>query len=177
MTIHKLPLIILLLALAGASALAADASPERTATDQARAACDALVHGDLEKFVGWTHPKLVHAMGGRERLIETLKTGQRDMARQGIQLLSASIRARVELARGGDDWFAVLPYDLEMTVPEGRALVRTWLLGISPDQGKTWTFVDGGSLTADSVKRLFPNFPATLTFPAKQPPQLEKRKS
>jgi len=116
-------------------------------------------------------------MGGRERLVETLKTGQRDMARQGIQLLSASIQSRVELAQGADDWFAVLPYDLEMSVPEGRALVRTWLLGISSDQGKTWTFVDGGSLNADSVKRLFPNFPAKLTLPAKQPPQFERKKS
>lgn len=177
MTIRKSLSIIPLLALAGANALAAEASPQRAASDQARAACEALVRGDLEKFVGWTHPKLVHAMGGRERLVETLKTGQRDMARQGIQLLSASIQSRVELTQGADDWFAVLPYDLEMSVPEGRALVRTWLLGISSDQGKTWTFVDGGSLNADSVKRLFPNFPAKLTLPAKQPPQFERKKS
>ena len=177
MSIRKLPLIVLVLASFGSAALAADADPERAVKDQARAACDALVRGDLDKFVGLTNPKLVQAMGGRERLIELLKTGQKEMAKQGIQLLSASMQSRVELAQGGDDWFAVVPYDLEMSVPEGRALVRTWLLGVSPDQGKNWTFVDGGKLNAAAVKEMFPNFPAKLTLPAKQQPQLERKKS
>jgi hypothetical protein len=177
MSICKLPLIVLLLALFGSAALAADTDPERAVKDQARAACDALVSGDLDKFVGWTHPKLVQAMGGRERLVELLKTGQKEMAKQGIQLLSASIQSRVELAQGGDDRFAIVPYDLEMSVPAGRALVRTWLLGVSPDQGKTWTFIDGGKLNAAAIKEYFPNFPGKLALPAKQQPQFERKKS
>jgi len=64
-----------------------------------------------------------------------------------------------------------------MSVPQGRALVRTWLLGVSSDQGKTWTFIDGGKLNAEAIKQYFPNFPAKLTLPAKQVPQLEKKKS
>jgi hypothetical protein len=177
MSIRASSLIVLAFASVGSCLLAADADPERAAKEQARAACDALVRGDLDKFVGLTNPKLVQAMGGRDRLIELLKAGQKDMAKQGIQLLSTSIQARIELAQGGDDWFAILPYDLEMSVPQGRALVRTWLLGISPDQGKNWTFVDGGKLNADAVKRLFPNFPDKLTLPAKQQPQFERKKS
>lgn len=177
MAIHQPLLLIPLLITAGALARAGEPAPERAVAEQARAACETLVSGDLEKFVGWTHPKLVQAMGGRERLVAALKTGQRDMARQGIQLVSAQIRSKVELARTSKDWFAIVPYDLEMTVPAGRVLVRTWLLGISSDQAKTWTFVDGGTLNAASVKRLFPNFPDQLTLPAKQPPQVEKNKS
>jgi hypothetical protein len=116
-------------------------------------------------------------MGGREQVVKLLKSAQKEMADRGIRLLSASLQPRVELAQGGDEWFAVQPYDLEMTVPAGRTLVKTWLLGISADRGKTWTFVDGGQLNADSVKRLFPNFPAKLSLPAKQQPQLERKKS
>jgi hypothetical protein len=115
-------------------------------------------------------------MGGRDRLVELLKTGQKEMAKQGIQLLSASIQSRVELAQGGGDRFAIVPYDLEMSVPEGRALVKTWLLGISPDHGKNWTFIDGGKLNAAAIKLYFPNFPATLALPARQQPQLERKK-
>lgn len=177
MSIRRTLLLLPLFLLAGVSARAAEVSPERAVAEQARAACEALVRGDLDKFVGWTHPKLVQAMGGRERLVSTLKTGQRDMAQQGIQLVSARIRSQVELARGSDEWFAIVPYDLEMTVPAGRVLARTWLLGISSNQGQTWTFVDGDGLTANSVKRLFPNFPAQLALPARQPPQVERSKS
>lgn len=177
MSNRRMPLIVCVLALFSSAARAADADPERAVKEQARAACDALVGGELDRFVGWTNPKLVQVMGGRQRLVDMLKSGQKEMARQGIQLLSATIQSRAELAQGGDDWFAIVPYDLEMSVPQGRALVRTWLLGVSSDQGKTWTFIDGGKLNAEAIKQYFPNFPAKLTLPAKQPPQLEKKKS
>jgi len=175
MLLCRLSLIALMPTLFFSAARAADADRERAVKEQARAACDALVGGDLDKFVGWTHPKLVQMMGGRERLVEMLKSGQKEMARQGIQLLSATIQADAELAQGGDEWFAIVPYDLEMSVPAGRALVKTWLLGISADQGKTWTFIDGGKLSAAAIKQYFPNFPAKLALPARQQPQLEKK--
>ncbi len=171
------PSLWLIAVLAVAQGVAAAADAERMVKDQARAACDALVRGDLEKFIGWTHPKLVQAMGGREQLLAILKDGQRDLARQGIQLVSASIQPPVELARGGSQRFAVVPYDLEMTVPDGRVLSRTWLLGVSADDGQTWTFVDGGNLNRDSVRRLFPEFPAGLAIPMKRPARVEKNGS
>ncbi len=177
MSNSRLPLIVLLPALFLSAARAADADRERAVKEQARAACDALVGGELDRFVGWTNPKLVQVMGGRQRLVDMLKSGQKEMARQGIQVLSATIQSRAELAQGGNDWFAIVPYDLEMSVPQGRALVRTWLLGVSSDQGKTWTFIDGGKLNPEAIQQYFPNFPAKLTLPAKQPPQLEKRQS
>ena len=176
MSIRESTLFVLAAASIASILMAADADPERAVKEQARAACDAFVHGDLDKFASLTNPKLVQAMGGRERMIELLKSGQKEMATRGIQLLSASLQPKVELAQGGDDWFAVVPYDLEMSVPEGRALIKTWLLGISADQGKSWTFVDGGKLNADGAKRLFPHFPAKLTLPAKQQPQFERKK-
>ena len=176
MSLRELTLVVLAFASLGLPVLAADGDPERAVKEQARAACDAFVRGDLDKFAGLTHPKLVQAMGGRERMIELLKSGQKEMATRGIQLLSASLQPKVEVAQGGDEWFAVVPYDLEMSVPAGRALVKTWLLGVSADQGKSWTFVDGGKLNADGVKRLFPQFPAKLNLPAKQPPQFDGKK-
>jgi hypothetical protein len=177
MSLRELTLAVLAFASVGFSVLAADADPEQAVREQARAACDAFVRGDLDKFAGLTHPKLVQTMGGRERTIELLKSGQKEMNARGIRLLSASLQPQVQLAQGGDEWFAVVPYQLEMGVPEGRALVKTWLLGVSADQGKSWTFVDGGKLNVDGVKRLFPDFPAKLSIPAKQPPQLERKKS
>ena len=169
MSIRELPLVVVAFVMLGPLLLAAEGDPETAVKEQARAACDAFVRGDLDKFAGLTNPKLVQAMGGRERMIELLKSGQKEMNARGIRLLSASLQPQVELAQGGDEWFAVVPYQLEMGVPEGRALVKTWLLGISADQGKSWTFVDGGKLDAGSVKRLFPH------FPAKQQPQLKRK--
>jgi len=175
MSIRESQLAIVTLVLSSSAVFAAHGDPERAVKEQARAACDAFVHGDLDKFASLTNPKLVQVMGGRERMIEVLKFGQQEMNARGMRLLSASLQPQVELAQGGEEWFAVVPYHLEMGVPAGRALVKTWLLGISADQGKTWTFVDGGRLDADGVKRLFPQFPTKLPLPARQQTKVERK--
>lgn len=175
MSIRESQLALVALVLLSSAAFAADGDPERAVKEQARAACDAFVHGDLDKFASLTNPKLIEAIGGRERMIQLLKSGQKEMNARGMRLLSASLQPQVELAQGGDQWFAVVPYQLEMGLPAGRALVKTWLLGISADAGKTWTFVDGGKLDADGVKRLFPQFPAKLSLPARQQTKVERK--
>ena len=72
--------------------------------------------------------------------------------------------------------YVVIPVSLEMKAPGGRVLSDTYLLAISFDQGKTWKYVDGNRL-GDKARRdrLFPDFPASLTLPAKTAPRLLKK--
>lgn len=62
-----------------------------------------------------------------------------------------------------------------MKVPGGRATAKSFLLGISTDKGKTWTFVDGNGIGDEKVKRkLLPNLPAEFKLPKKEKPVFRK---
>ena len=62
-----------------------------------------------------------------------------------------------------------------MTFPAGRILAKTYLLGISPDGGKSWTFLDGTGLQSKEVReKVLPTMPAKLKLPELSPPQIIK---
>jgi len=47
------------------------------------------------------------------------------------------------------------------------------VIGVSSDQGKSWTFVNG-DLDIKKVKQVLPNLPAQLRLPERQKPVFEK---
>lgn len=49
----------------------------------------------------------------------------------------------------------------------------SYLLGISPDKGKTWTFVDGSGLQNEKARKaVLPALPDSLKLPAKGKPEI-----
>jgi hypothetical protein len=62
-----------------------------------------------------------------------------------------------------------------MKHPKGKFIVKSYLLGISSDNGKTWKFVDGAGLD-DKITGGLPKLPAKLKLPEKQKPeQIEEK--
>jgi hypothetical protein len=59
-----------------------------------------------------------------------------------------------------------------MKSSKGKISQKTFLIGISSDKGKTWTFING-DLDIKRVKSVFPNLPEKLKLPDKEKPVLE----
>jgi hypothetical protein len=91
----------------------------------------------------------------------------------GFQYLSAKVAEPSEPVQGGEKLFVVVPFELEMRIPNGKLRQRTFVIGISGDQGKTWTFLNDNG---DPKQRhmLVPNLPKALKLPEKSPPVIEK---
>lgn len=59
-----------------------------------------------------------------------------------------------------------------MTAHGEDFVAKSYLLAISSDQGKTWTFMDGGNLVDPKMReKLVPNFPEKLKLPVIEKPQ------
>ena len=85
-----------------------------------------------------------------------------------------TVEAPVEVLTGGPHLFAVVPDTLKFTIPGGTLTQKSFLLAVSEDQGKTWTFIDGAGLVKIKVRDMLPNFPKDAKLPEKQPPVIEK---
>src|SRR5205085_2945252 len=93
----------------------------------------------------------------------------KQMSDQGFSLKSYWIGEPGEFFTEANNTFVVVPTKLEMTVPGGRMMNKSYLLGISPDGGKMWTFVDGAGLHDQASRdKVLPKLPAKLVLPAKQ---------
>ena len=58
----------------------------------------------------------------------------------------------------GDNTFVIVPETVEIQLPKDKMEVKSYLLGISADDGKTWKFLDGAELkSATCCRRCRPN--------------------
>ena len=151
------------------------ASPEReevlqTMKAKAEEVGRAIVAGDQKTVVDLTHPKVVQMMGSRDGMIILLERTAREMKSRRTFIRSVEFEEPVDMQGWGDELFGVVPFTLEMALGDRRAMQKSYLIGVSSDGGKTWTFVDGAQADRAMVQRLFPNFPNKLRLPERQEP-------
>jgi hypothetical protein len=134
---------------------------------------DAVMKEDHGKVVDLTHPKVVKLSGGRDKMISAMTAGNKQMKAQGSAFHSCKVAEPTDLVSEGSELYVVVPFLLEMKVPDGKLLVQSFVIGISTDKGKSWTFVNG-DIDRQKVKEVLPNLPDKLTLPEKKKPVFEK---
>jgi hypothetical protein len=165
-------LIALVAALAGSCAARAR-DPAAAAQKQATEMYQAFLRGDLDKFVDFTHPKIVELSGGREKMLAGIKKFFVDSKAHGLSVRSATVSAARQVARSGAKGVqAILPSELVFTTPEGELRQPSFLLGLSTDDGKTWKFVDTARVGGDAVRKMFPECSPSLEIPSRPEPQV-----
>jgi hypothetical protein len=177
MTMRKVVMLGLVLAgAAGGPAVAAQASDAKLrqlVKSRVEAMNTALIRGEYAKLADLTHPKAVEENGGREKMIAAVKDAMQALKAKGIVIRGAKVDLPTGFASAGGEMFTVVPFSLEVTAPGQKITQRTFVIGVSGDGGKTWTFING-DLGVAKVKQLLPNLPKGLKLPENQPPVVEK---
>ncbi len=157
-----------------APAFAADPpSPKQVAKERVEELNTAVIKEDYAKVVDFTHPKIVELIGGREKMIAVMEAGTKDMKAKGFALRSVKVDEPSEPVVAGAEQYVVVPFLLEMKAPGGRLLQKAFVIGVSGDTGKTWTFVNG-DLDLAKVKLVLPKLPEDLKLPKREKPVFEK---
>ena len=137
---------------------------------QAQVCLDALIAKDYPKMVDHTYPKLVEFFGGRESMISYLETQMPALAEAGITFKSVTLLQPEAPVVAGDTQYAIVPQTLVLDVKGDEWEQRSYLLGISREGGKTWTFVDGAGINQSMREQILPDLPVTFQLPFKAPP-------
>jgi len=145
-----------------------------TIKQEATKCAKALLAGDYETLVKYTHKRVVELVGGKEKVIASVKEGTSKMRADGIELLDATIGQPNEPKRIGSWLIALVPQHVVVKVPAGRLHQDSHLLGISEDDGKSWVFVDISPLTKEQFAKVFPELDGKVSLPEKKKPELRK---
>lgn len=137
----------------------------------AQACLDRAVAGDAEGAVDCI-PDEVVAIEGRQNLVAFMRQTLDEGKRQGVTIERLVVEAPSQMAmaeeagpRGERRTFAILPKTLVLRVPGGTKEHKSFVIGVSEDDGRTWKFVEGAGLDASDVYEFFPNFPSSLELP------------
>jgi hypothetical protein len=121
-----------------------------------RAMYDAFYSGDLERYASYTDPGLLKLIGGKQKIIANIEKERPKMAAEGFHFLSAEVGEVTQLVDAGGELQVMLPLNQVMTALVGEVHLSGYLLGVSRDGGKTWTFIDAEKLTSENVRLVLP---------------------
>jgi len=145
-------------------------SASAAAKRDAQASVDALLNGEFERFAAFMYPRALKFAGGRDKVIATVQRGFEDMRAQGARMESARAGQPEQMMRAGQDLMTIIPIAQIASLDEDRILFSSHLLGISSDNGKSWTFVDTMKLTPENVRAIVPNFNPAMKLPPNPEP-------
>lgn len=163
----------LVIAFIAFSARADDAAMKKIVKEKVEELNTALMKEDFGKVVDLTHARVVELMGGRDKVVSVMQAGIREMKSQGIGFKSLKVDDPSDIVPAGTELYAVVVFQFEMKVPGGKLTSKSFVIGVSPDAGKTWTFING-DIDVKQVKQVLPNLPDKLKLPDKQKPVFEK---
>ena len=147
----------------------------KIAKKQADEMNQAVLKGDYGKLADMTYPALVDFMGGREKMIAATETIMKTLKAQGIEILSNKLAEPGEITKDDGKSYIVISSSMEMKAPMGKIRMKSYLLGVSADDGKTWKFLDGAGLANKELReKVLPNFPAKVKLPEPQQPEIIK---
>ena len=165
----------ILLVACGVAARAEDEPKSVLVKKQAGEIVAAIKKEEYAKVVDLTYPKVVELMGGREKMRAELEAGMKQLKEKGFSFKSVKVGEPGELLAEGKNTFVVVPTTTEMAAPGGKIVLESYLLGISSDGGKAWTFVDGSGIgTVEKRELILPKLPAKLELPAAHEPKFIK---
>lgn len=142
-----------------------------TIRQEAQNSADALLKGNYERVVAYTHKRVVAMIGGKEIMIAKWKRG---MGADGFGYVDVIIGTPSEPRKIGSWLTSMVPQHLVAKVSGGRFSQDSVLLGISEDQGKSWVFIDLGSFSKELLAKMFPELDGKIQLPEKKAPVFQK---
>jgi hypothetical protein len=137
---------------------------------QAEETAQATVEGKYEDIIKYTHPNLLSMVGGRDAMLNLIKSSMEDVKNQGVSIESVTMGEPGSTVQAGDELHCILPQTLIMKIGNKRMRSDGNLLCISQDKGKNWFFLDMSGIDASTIKTILPNYNFDLKFPEKTQP-------
>ena len=152
----------------------ADATHTERIKQQAQELCDAMLSADYDKAVKLTYPKLVELMGGRTNFIAAVRNAMSQTQSAQFRIESVTVGEPRDLIQVKTEKYVIVPTTMKMKVPEGLLVGEAFMIGISSDGGRNWTFVDSGGRSMDKTQLmvLFPSAAEKLRLPEVKKPTL-----
>jgi len=132
---------------------------------QAQAVANAEMKGHYEVVASHTYPKLLLAVGGKDKMTATIKQASEMLKAQGLTIESITIGSPGKFYKAGTEIHCLVPERTVLTTGNSRLVNNSYMLAISKDGGKFWYFLDINRGTYKLIPKLFPNFNKNLVIP------------
>ena len=143
---------------------------------QARIFADATIKRDYNTVLKYTNiegfPRGKLNKITIPRALKILQTVDSQMIKNGMEIKSINFGEVLSIVKAGFELQCTLAQTTETKMQFGRTITKSTLLGVSPDNGVTWKFIDATGRDAREMKRLLPHLSDQVVFATPENPKL-----
>jgi len=133
---------------------------------------ESFLQKDFEKHVDYTVSYVVDLAGGRDLMIDNVKSMYEMMTQGGTQYESINALEPGEIITAGKELHAILPQTVINKYGDARFSKTGYFLAVSQNEGKSWTFLDLEPYDSESIKAFVISWSGDLEIPEVEMPQL-----
>lgn len=125
-----------------------------------------LIKDEIDPFLNYMYPEALKRLNKddvRKLLVATIK-GREEY---GIKLVDITFGEPSKIVRSGNELQCTLSQSLESLHGDATVFDDSMIVGISSDEGKTWTFIDLATNGLEKLRRQYPNLSSELAVPEK----------
>lgn len=130
----------------------------------------ATFSGDTKTVLDFSYPGLIKLSGGREAMEKMITERITELKGRGVMKFDGWVNSPGPFYTAGNQIHILFPETVVMRMINGRYITHSYLLAISEDSGKSWSFMDVGNMPANVLQRLLPNFNPDLHIPSPTQP-------
>lgn len=125
----------------------------------------AVKKGNFNTVLNYTHPKIIMAMGGNEKALQTVKTAMNILKKQKIVISSISVGPIVQSLINEETIQCIIPQFVEVRMNGKISKSKNYLFCISYNHGKKWYFLDTAPLKGVDIRTIIPEASKDIKIP------------
>lgn len=150
---------------------AQDIEPRTTALMAARDMCNALLNNNYHAYVQYTHPTVVSMSGGVDQFVGDLQRQMTTLNTSGSVVTKLYPGEPSSIIDTAGELQCTIPQNMEMKIKGGTIITEATIVGISPDRGSTWYFIDANGKDITMIRYVFPTISSKLVIPSAPAPK------
>jgi len=123
--------------------------------------------GDYKTMVECMPAGMVKRMGGVKDLSSRIKAGMEMLATMGVKPLDFRVGEVAPIVRGEGRLLTVVPTYVRAATQADQVIgvIHGYLIGLSEDEGGSWSLVDNEVVSEETAASLFPELVSAMTLP------------
>jgi|ERR1035437_3836539 hypothetical protein len=130
-----------------------------------RRTLNAVYGGDIDTVLNFTHPDIIQQMGGASQAKTVLQKTLDQIQTAGMKVESLAFPETPTFTNSAAHEFVVVPTKLVIAVKGQRLESLNYQFGVREVSQTNWTYIEGSRITAENVRKFFPDFPSGFGFP------------
>lgn len=131
----------------------------------------ALEKQDFDEAIKYIHKNVIAMAGGADSMKSIMKEAAEIKNNDGYEILQTVTIGPGSYIEAGEEIHTIVAQEQIFRLSDNKFKTDVYLLGVSEDNGDTWTFVNLEAYNQENIKIFFPNFNEMLRLPA--PPRAE----